>query len=234
MTQPRSTSVALTRPSDANPGPLDERFYDLVEARFRRLLRDHPPFATFVGIHDADHLLGDGTLDAIHQEMADERAHLSAVEAIDPADLSETARFERDLEIHNLRRSIFDGEVHRVWERRSTAMDAVGDALFALFARDFEPLPERLAAIAGRLEATPKYLDENRTRAVKTPVRLWQQLEIHAAEEMPGLFDEISAAGEGVLDERELRRLKDASARAQEAVGELRGLAPRIAGSRDR
>ena len=32
---------------------------------------------------------------------------------------------------------------------------------------------------------------------------------------MPGLFDEISAAGEGVLDERELRRLKDATARAQ-------------------
>ncbi len=64
VTQPRSTNVALTRPSDANPGPLDERFYDLVEERFRRLLRDHPPFATFVGIHDDDHLLGDGTLDA--------------------------------------------------------------------------------------------------------------------------------------------------------------------------
>ena len=140
-------AVELTRPSSSSPGPLDARLYDLVERRFRRLLADHPSFATFAGIHADDHRLGDGTRDAVVQEMADERAHLAAVEAIDPAGLSNSARLERDLEIHNLRRSIWDGEVHRVWERRSTAMDSVGDAIFAVFARDFAPLPERLDSI---------------------------------------------------------------------------------------
>src|SRR5262249_32981870 len=115
VTAPERTEVALTRPTSAQQGPLDEQLYDLVESRFRRLLRDHPPFATFAGIHTTDDKLGDGSRDAVLGEMAQERAHLTAVEAIDPAGLSDDARFERDLEIHNLKRSIFDAEVHRVW-----------------------------------------------------------------------------------------------------------------------
>ena len=218
MTTSDLASVALTRPSSDVPGPLDDRLYDLVEDRFRRLLRDHPAFATFVGIHTEDHRLGDGTLGAVQQEMADERRHLAAIEAIDPAGLSETAVLERDLEIHNLRRNIFDGEVHRVWERRSTAMDSVGDALFAVFARDFAPLPERLASIAARLEEIPRHLAEHRTRATRPPVRLWQELEIQSAEQMPSLFDEMTAAGAGVLTDLDQRRLDRASATAKEAV----------------
>jgi uncharacterized protein (DUF885 family) len=210
--------VALTRPSSATPGPRDAHLYDLVEARFRRLLRDHPAFATFMGIHDADHRLGSGTVDAVHQELAEERHHLAAVEAIDPAGLSATAQLERDLEIHNLRRVIFDTDVHRVWERRSTAMDEVGDALFAVFARDFAPLPERLASIAGRLEETPRLLAEHRTRAVRPPVRLWQELELQSAEEMPGFLDEILTAGAGALTPSEGRRLDRAAAAAKTAV----------------
>jgi uncharacterized protein (DUF885 family) len=218
VTHHDTTPVTLTRPSSDAPGPLDERLYDLVEERFRKLLHDHPPFATFVGIHTDDDKLGDGTRDAALQEMADERRHLAAVEAIDPQGLSDTARLERDLELHNLRRSIFDSEVHRVWERRSTAMDGVGDAMFALFARDFAPLAERLEAITGRLEATPKYLDEHRTRAVRPPVRLWQQLELQSAEEMPGLIAEIGSTADRTLDDRARARFAKAAERAQAAV----------------
>ncbi len=218
MSHHEERNVALTRPSSDAPGPLDSRLYDLVEERFGRLLRDHPPFATFVGIHTNDHLMGDGTRDAVVQEMADERRHLAAVEAVDPAGLSETAQFERDLELHNVRRSIFDTEVHRVWERRGTAMDGVGDALFAIFARDFAPLPERLASIIERLEETPRFLQDHRTRAGLPPVRLWQELEIQSAGEMPGLFDEITSAAAGVLSTTDKARLDRASERAKVAV----------------
>ena len=208
----------LTRPPSEAGGPLDDRLYDLVEKRFQRLLDDHPSFATFMGIHDHDHELGDGTRDAVESETVAERAHLAAVEAIDPAGLSATGKFERELEIHNLRRSIFDTDVHRVWERRSTAMDSVGDAIFGIFVRDFAPLPERLDSIAARLEATPKHLEEHRTRAVRPQVRLWQEREIESAEEMPGLFDEMLAAGRTVLGEPELKRLERAVATATASV----------------
>ena len=139
------------------------------------------------------------TRDAVLGEIAADQAHLAQIEPLDPSGLSAEARFERDLEIHNVRRDLFDADVQRIWERRSTAMDGVGDPLFALFARDFAPLEERLDAIASRLEATPAFLNASRSRAVVPQVRLWQTIEIETAGEIPTLFDEIVAAGENVL-----------------------------------
>jgi len=214
----RLDDVALTRPERApDAGPLDDTLYELVEARFRRLIRDNPIVGTFLGIHTEDARLGDGSRDAVLEELAEEKAHLEAVEAVDPAGLSRTARFERDLEIHNLRRAIFDTDVVRIWERRSTALDAVGDALFLIFAQDFAPLPERLASIAGRLEAVPAFLDESRSRAVVPQVRLWQRLEIESAGDLPSFLDEILAAAAD-LPEAERRRLERADAAARTAL----------------
>ena len=138
--------LVLPRPiSQPTAGPLDERFWDVVETHFRHMVKQHPIFATYVGIHDSYDRLDDGTRDAVEQEIAESRRLQSEIEAIDPVGLSESVRLERELALHNVRRELFDMEVHRVWERRSTAMDAVGDAMFAVFARDFAPLAERLA-----------------------------------------------------------------------------------------
>jgi uncharacterized protein (DUF885 family) len=220
-TQPALDDFPLPRPAPApDAGPLDERFYDLVEARFRRIVHDHPDLATFVGIHTEDHRLADGSRDAVLGEIAADRAHLTAIEAIDPVGLSPEARFERELELHNLRHDLFDADVHRVWERRSTALDGVGDPLFALFARDFAPLAERLDAMSSRLEAVPAFLDASRSRASVPQVRLWQALEIETAGEVPRLFDEIVTAGQGVLSAAAQRRLVAASDRAKAAVSD--------------
>jgi len=215
------SEVALTRPARAaDRGRLDDRLYDLVETRFRRLVRDDPAFATANGIHTEDSRLGDGGRDAVLQQIAADRAHLTAVEALEPTGLSAEARFERDLEIHNLRRSLFEADVLRVWERRSTAVDTVGTALFLLFAREFAPLAERLDSITGRLEEVPTFLLASRTRAVVPQVRLWQQLEIDTGAELPALFEDIEAAAPGVVGAPELRRLSAAVARARTAVSE--------------
>lgn len=219
MTDPRS-GAALPRPARAaQPGPLDDRFYDLVETRFVRLVRDNPVLGTSLGLHRDDDLYGDGSREAVLAELAAERAHRSAVEGLDPAGLSAEARFERDLEIHNLGRTIFDADVLRLWEQRSFAIDSVGYGLFVLFARDHAPLAERLDAIAGRLEAVATYLEEAKTRAAVPQVRRWQQMEIEMAGELPTFFDELVAAGaDGVLPPMERRRLERASESAKIAV----------------
>jgi uncharacterized protein (DUF885 family) len=211
--------VVLTRPSaTADAGPLDSRLYDLVEGRFRRLIRDNPILGTYVGLHTEDDRLGDGTRDALLGELAAEKAHLAEVEALDAAGLSVGAQFERDLEIHNVRRTVFDTEVVRTWERRSLALDTIGDALFLLFARDHAPLAERLTAIAGRFEAIPQYLEQSRTRAVVPQVRTWQRIELEAAAELPTFFDEIVAAADGTVDGPDLRRLERGAQTAKVAV----------------
>jgi uncharacterized protein (DUF885 family) len=210
--------VVLSRPEPApDAGPLDTGLYDLVEARFRRVIRDNPIVGTYLGIHTEDDRLGDGSRDALLAEVAAEKAHLAEVESLDETGLSQTARFERDLEIHNLRRTIFDTEVVRKWERRSLALDTIGDALFLIFAQDYAPLPERLGAIAGRLEGVPAFLEESRTRAVVPQVRMWQQLEIESAGDLPSFLAEIVAAA-GDLPDSERRRLTRATDAAQAAL----------------
>ena len=209
----------LPRPAAAPaPGPLDSSFYDLVEGRFRRLVRHEPIAATYFGIHAYDDQLGDGGRNTILAEVAADRVHLAAVESLDDHDLSAPVRFERDLELHNVRRSIFEADELRIWERRSLALDTVGDGLFLLFARDHAPLAERLDAISGRLEAVPTHLEEARHRSNLPQVRLWQRIEIESAGQLPAFFDELVAAGRGVLGPAEQRRLERAASAASVAV----------------
>jgi uncharacterized protein (DUF885 family) len=218
-TSPDTREPALPRPAVASDsGPLDDRFFDLVESRFRRLMRDNPIAATYFGIHDYDDELGDGGRETLLAELAADREHLAAIEALDPSSLSDEVRFERDLEIHNLRRGIFETDELRVWERRSLALETVGDGLFLLFARDHAPLADRLEPITGRLEAVPRHLEEARTRSTRPQVRMWQAIEIEEAGQLPALFDEILAAGRGVLGPPELRRLERAAQAATVGV----------------
>ncbi|HEX7196357.1 MAG TPA: DUF885 domain-containing protein [Candidatus Limnocylindria bacterium] len=214
-----STLPSLPRPAPADePGPGDDSFYDLVETRLRRLVRDNPVLGTALGLHALDDELGDGGREAVLTELEADRRHLTKIEAIDPTDLSPAARFERDLDLHNVRRAVFDTDVLRIWERRSLALDTIGDGLFLLFARDHAPLAERLAAIAARLEAAPRYLEEARSRAAVPQVRTWQRVELETAAELPTFFDEIVAAADGTVEAPERRRLERAAEAAKVAV----------------
>jgi uncharacterized protein (DUF885 family) len=209
----------LPRPAPApDRGPLDDRFYELVETRFVRLVRDNPVLGTALGLHQDDDLLGDASRAAVLGELAAEREHHAKIKEIDPAGLSSEVRFERDLELHNLRRVIFDTDVLRLWERRSLALDTIGDGLFLLFVRDHAPLAERLSAISGRLEAVGAHLEEAKTRATVPQVRRWQQLELESAGEMPIFLDEMVAAGVSVLTATDQRRLERASESAKIAI----------------
>jgi uncharacterized protein (DUF885 family) len=211
--------IDLPRPSPApDAGPLDDRLYDLVETRVRRVFHDNPILASFFGISAEDHRLGDPSRDAVMTEIAAERAHLAAVEALDPAGLSSAARFERDLELHNLRLELFDLDEVRRWERRPSAAADLGDAVFLLFARGSAPLAQRIERIADRLEAAPAYIEASRTRAAGHPVGIWQETDLRNAKDMPGLFAEVRAAADGLLGASELARLDAAIAGANSAL----------------
>jgi uncharacterized protein (DUF885 family) len=189
--------IELSRAAPAPvPGPFDDHFYDLVEARFRRVVESEPTYATHLGIHAWDDRLADSSREQVLHDIAADRAHLATIEALDPDALSPEARFERDLELHHVRLSLYRAETVRTWERRSTGASALGDALFPLFTRDFAPLPERLDAIAARLEAAPRFLAGYRTRAVVPQVEPWLEVELQAASNVPRFFDEIVAAAD--------------------------------------
>ena len=198
MTVDRRVDLAPPRRQPA-AGPLDDRFYDLVEARFRRLVARQPgPRRLPRASTPRTTGWATATRDAVLGEIADDRAHLAAIEAIDPAGLSPRGPLrarprdpQRPPGALRRRRASGPGSAAR------PALDALGDALFLLFARDFAPLAERLdvdrrpARGASRRSSTQRADPGGRPAgpAVAASSRSRRPAEL------PGFFDEIVAAG---------------------------------------
>jgi uncharacterized protein (DUF885 family) len=215
---------------------LDHRFWGLVEDHFAYLVHTMPVFATFMGIHSEDHRLGDASRDAMLDRAEHERRFMADLESLDGDGLSPAVRFERELALHASRLERFSLEEEGTWERRSCAVEEVGDSVFSILARDFAPLADRLESISARLEAVPTSLRQHRTRLAPRPVRLWNEIDLDSAHEIPALFDEVIKAGRHAWADANpaRRRLEAAVARAHEAVDDYAGwLRERIADADD-
>jgi len=177
----------------------DARFEKIVRDRFDAVTKKYPVYASFLGLHEHDGELGSSTRESHLAEIEESRQFLSRVEAINPAELSPANRFERDLAIHVSRLNLFEEDVHRIWERRASATDDIGDGIFLLFARTQRPFDERFEAMCSRLEQAQRLINENRERLGDRPMRLWNELELDAVGSLPALFDEIIAAAKTEL-----------------------------------
>ena len=205
-----------TTPSDA-----DARFDRTIDRWFRDQIGLRPETATFLGIHEHDAELSPGGREAIDAEVEFYRRAVDELSAIDPGELTPERALDRDLAIHQARLGLFWLTEYRPWAGSSGAAGQVGEALFPLFTRDFAPLPERLDSISGRLEATPRYLEQTRER-VTDPVRLWAEIDIESTRMLPGFLDTILAAGrsEAGSDEALLERLAHAVDGVKAALAE--------------
>jgi uncharacterized protein (DUF885 family) len=217
--------------------PADEKFDSLTKARFDALVKRFPVLATFLGLDEHDGELSDGSRDAMLGEIAAARSFASAVDAIDPAQLSPYYATERELALYATRRQIFDDDVHRVWERRTNATDEIGDGVFLVFARGTRPFEERLSSIASRLEAGPRHIDEQKTRADTTPpVRLWNEMELEAVGALPTLFEDVLVAAREELGpgHPEVRRVERAATAVDAALESYGGwIRERLASAND-
>ena len=214
-------SAAASAP--ATQTDADARLQRLISERFAALMARYPVYATFLGLHEHDHEVADGSREALLAATDAARVFATALEGMDASSLSPYWATERELALFTTRREIFDNEVHRVWERRVSASDEIGDGIFLLFARGNRPLAERLEAIASRLERAPKHIEQQKTRlGRRPPVRLWNEMELEAVESLPSLFDEVTVAANNELGEThaQSRRLANAAKDARQALDE--------------
>jgi uncharacterized protein (DUF885 family) len=177
-----------------------------------------PMAATNYGVHDFDGLLDDLTqanLDTWVRKLAGLDRRLRT---LTPRDSEEAA--DRDALAATVAEDLFVEEVERPRRRNPfSAAIAIPEAVIGLIARDFAPLEERLANVALRLEAAPRFLAQARTLLDEPCPRLWRRMAISAA--ASGASFITTGLGQLAGDTAMAGRIDAASAKAAGALREL-------------
>jgi uncharacterized protein (DUF885 family) len=142
-------------------GEADREFARLAGEYLDDRAQRHPELATSLGDHRFDDRLGDPSPAA----RADERRSLDGwaarLDTLDLGALSAEHRVDAAMMADSVARQVFelDELAEYTW---NPLLANPGRAIYQLLARDFAPLPDRLASVAGRLAEVPAVLAEAR------------------------------------------------------------------------
>jgi uncharacterized protein (DUF885 family) len=179
-----------------------------------------PVAATAIGDHRHDGEWPDLSEDGRRARLDFIDRWRSTLGGIVDVDLEPGERVDRDLLLGELDALRFD-----LTELREDAWDPLswvyllGDGLFPLLAREFAPLPDRLASIAARLETMPSVVDAARATLVGADAdRPVGRLQTETAiEQLPGVVDLIDEALGAADEADDIRPRLDAAARTAKA-----------------
>ena len=132
----------------------DAGFESFAESYVEELLALRPEWATLLGDHRYDHRLDDYSLEGVNRDLAFQRRSLRKLETMDPARLGEVNRVDYRILKANIESMIFRLEDLKEYRWNPMAYN-VGGAVYSLVAREFAPLPERMASLRKRLESVP-------------------------------------------------------------------------------
>ncbi|HET6348234.1 MAG TPA: DUF885 domain-containing protein [Candidatus Krumholzibacteria bacterium] len=146
--------VATLLAGAAAANAADKDFETVANAYVEEMLKTNPEAATQLGDHRYDAQLTDRSAAAIAAQATMAQKYLDQLAKIDPKTLSQTNAIDYEILKSNLNRTIF--EVNELKEHEWNPLYYnMGSAIYALIARDFAPLDQRLASLKGRLEAIP-------------------------------------------------------------------------------
>jgi len=149
-------------------GEADLEFARLASEYLDDRSERHPELATGLGDHRFDDRLADPSAAA----LADERRALDGwaaqLDALDFGVLAAEHRVDAAMMADSVARRVFelDELAEHTW---NPLLANPGRAIYQLLARDFAPLPDRLASVAGRLAAVPAMLAETRRQLGAMP-----------------------------------------------------------------
>jgi len=194
-------------------------FQRFAASMMDEVLSWNPSSATQLGWHKYDDKLPDWSLQSIHRQVERMSELSDKLERFEEASLSGDESIDRDLGLFFLRLGIFELSELRMFEKVSTAAAEIGDSLFFLYVKDRLKAEERLDSITSRLEAVPSFLESARS-IVKTPYRMWNEIQHETGERIPGFLEEIEDFAESKLrDSNSRKRLKKA---VKEALVEIK------------
>ncbi|MCK4481898.1 DUF885 domain-containing protein [Candidatus Bathyarchaeota archaeon] len=182
----------------------DEKFEELKKEMFDKFFKENPHFASYLGLHDPyDYLLSKGDTAHVLEnlKLLEESARLMK-ETVDYDGLNDANKIDWQVTERVLEMGRFDFYERRMHELNPDAFGEVGGVFFAMITRDYAPLEKRIDAIIARLEKLPKFLEEFRSRFEDSkPVKLWTEVALESAKQIPGLFQFIVASTKGKIPE---------------------------------
>lgn len=143
--------------------PADDRFSRVADDFLEGYLRLNPEAATMLGDHRYDGEWSDVSASGLERLLTFDRDLLGRLEALQAAELSPENAVDRDMLVHNLKGQIWATLELKEW-RWNPLVYNPGPALFAIVARDYAPLPQRLESLAIRLDGLPAYLAQARAQ----------------------------------------------------------------------
>lgn len=195
--------------------------FERVASRFlNELIPLTPVLATELGDHRFD-----GQLDDIGPTARDERARLARsllaeLASIDTRRLARANQVDLQLLEHRLQYTLWQLEELEEWRWNPLLYtDLAGNGLYLLMARDFAPLPVRLASAAARLEDLPRLLAQVReTLDPERVPRIYAETAVKQNAGVLAVIDELIEPQLGALPQADRTRLQSAIARARTAV----------------
>ena len=137
--------------------PADDEFAQLAAHYLDDRAERHPDAATELGDHRFDAQLASSTADALAADRQALDHWAAALGAVDTSALAPEHQVDAAMMADDVARQIFEHD-----ELREHAWNPLlanpGRAIYGLLARDFAPLPDRLASVAGRLAGVPAAL----------------------------------------------------------------------------
>ena len=148
----------------------DRAFVQLANQYIEAMLKLSPEYATNLGDHRYDHRLNDYRLWGFRARLQLSRHYLDALKSIDVHQLSTTNRIDYQILRHHLRSVIFQLDTLREYEWNPLIYN-IGGAIYALLAREFAPLADRLKNVAARLAQVPAVI-QAAMHNLKNPPRI--------------------------------------------------------------
>ena len=203
---------------------ISQEFYSKVEEFLHEYLRINPLVATYLGIHEYDHLLPKGGWEGFREEEEFTNRFKEWIQDFrESHDLSE-APIDVKIDVDLLMRTVKLWEFYmyrwRLWAKYPSAPDTISSSVFILFGREFAPYEVRLESMIGRLERAPEYLERSKEILVE-PVKKYVDIGIEIASQMGPSLDFLIYISEARVggDER-IERLRSVSERVKQRVAD--------------
>jgi hypothetical protein len=152
---------------------------------FESYYRLRPVNATFTGVHDHDDRLPDWSPEGVAASVDEMRSIRASLEGVGVAgsSLRDVATRDRELAISFLDVQIAEAE--SLHFQRGNPSLALGEAVFgvvSLITRPFAPAAQRVGALAGRLDAIPRFLAGARQSIAGGVPDTWRAKCVHECE----------------------------------------------------